>query len=62
MNKKTFTDWVFNNFVKNKRVYEAIKRLYSSGQLDQEKLDNLVQKAHNILNPHSSHDNDDDEE
>lgn len=40
-----FSDSPFNNLVKNTRVYEAIKRLYTSGRIDQESLDQLVQDA-----------------
>lgn len=40
-----FSDAPFNNLSKNARVYEAIKRLYSSGRMDQEYLDQLIQDA-----------------
>lgn len=40
-----FSDSPFNNLVRNTRVYEAIKRLYNSGKMDQEFLDQLVQEA-----------------
>lgn len=40
-----FSDSPFNNLVKNTRVYEAIRRLYSSGRIDQDTLDQLVQDA-----------------
>lgn len=40
-----FSDAPFNNLVRNTRVYEAIKRLYTSGRLDQDALDQLVQEA-----------------
>jgi len=40
-----FSDSPFNNLVKNTRVYEAIKRLYASGLIDQNDLDQLVNDA-----------------
>lgn len=40
-----FSDSPFNNLVRNTRVYEAIKRLYISGRIDQESLDQMVQDA-----------------
>lgn len=40
-----FSDAPFNNLVKNTRIYEAIKRLYSSGRIDQELLDQMVREA-----------------
>jgi len=40
-----FSDAPFGNLPRNTRVYEAIKKLYSSGRLDQESLDQLVQEA-----------------
>jgi hypothetical protein len=43
-----FSDAPFNNIVKNARVYEAIKRLYLSGRIDQELLDNLVKEMEDV--------------
>lgn len=40
-----FSDSPFSNYNRNSRVYEAIKRLYTSGRIDQETLDTLVQEA-----------------
>jgi hypothetical protein len=40
-----FSDSPFNNIPKNARVYEALKKLYSSGRMDQEYLDQLIQDA-----------------
>jgi len=42
-----FSDAPFNNLARNTRVYEAIKRLYNSGKIDQESLDQLVQESEN---------------
>lgn len=43
-----FSDAPFNNLPRNSRIYVAIKKLYSSGKIDQESLDNLVLEAENI--------------
>lgn len=40
-----FSDAPFNNLLKNTRVYEAIRRLFTSGNIDQEALDKIVQEA-----------------
>lgn len=40
-----FSDSPFNNLLRNARVYEGIKRLYSSGKIDQEIIDDLVKEA-----------------
>lgn len=40
-----FSDAPFNNLMKNTRVYEALKYLHVSGQLDQDKLDQMVKTA-----------------
>ena len=45
-----YSDTTFGNLPKNARVYEGIKRLYSSGRLDQESLDQLVSDAENMTN------------
>jgi len=40
-----FSDAPFNNLVKNTRVYEAIRRGYKAGRIDQDFLDQLVNEA-----------------
>ena len=40
-----FSDSPFSNYNKNARVYEAIKRLYTSGRIDQELLNDIIQDA-----------------
>ena len=40
-----FSDTQFSNMVRYTRVYEAIKRLYNSGKIDQDTLDQLVKEA-----------------
>ena len=42
-----FSDAPFNHLMKNTRIYEAIKYLYMSDQLDQDKLNQMVKDAEN---------------
>jgi hypothetical protein len=40
-----FSDPMFGNLTQNSRVYEAIRRLYTAGNIHQELLDELTDKA-----------------
>lgn len=44
-----FSDPSFGNLPQNSRVYEAIRRLYSSGRIHQEMLDELTDKAEEFV-------------